>query len=209
MRRQSTAFLISAAFSGLIIGWILLSQRPADRLTPQATEMAQGNLNLDDARPPRPMDEARADALRTAVARDPEDTGARVELGNLYFDAERFVEAIVWFEQALELNPDDVDVSTDLGVSYYYTNQPERALEQLERALALDPKHPKTILNIGIVRAFGKQDLDGAEAAWQQVIEIAPDSPEARTAQEALDVIRAAHPGRGGTALSPPPDGGS
>ena len=209
MRGQSSAFLISAAFSGLIIGWILLSQRPADRLTPQPTETAQGNLNVDAARLPRPIDEARAEALRTAVARDPEDAEPRVELGNLYFDAERFVEAIVWFEQALGLNPHDVDVSTDLGVSYYYTNQPDRALEQLERTLALDPKHPKTILNIGIVRAFGKQDLDGAEAAWQQIIEIAPDSPEARTAQEALDTMRAAHPGRGDTALSPSPDGGS
>ena len=209
MRSQSIALLISVVFSGLIIGWILLSQRPADRLTPQATEMARGNLNVDDARLTRPIDEARADALRTTVERDPENAGARVELGNLYFDAERFVEAVSWFEQALELNPHDVDVSTDLGMSYYYTNQPDRALEQLERAIALDPKHQKTILNIGIVRAFGKQDLDGAEAAWQRVVEIAPESQEARTAQEALDTMRAVHPGRGDTALSPPPDGGS
>ena len=51
-------------------------------------------------------------------------------------------------------------MSTDLGVSYYYTNQPDRALAQFDRSLAINPKHTKTILNQGIVRAFGKQDLD-------------------------------------------------
>ena len=209
MRRKSIAFLMSAAFSGLIIGWILLSQRPADRLMPQAAETAQGNLDVDDTRPPPPLDEARVEVLRAAVERNPEDDGARVELANLYFDAERFDEAIILFEQALELNPRDVNVRTDLGVSYYFTNQPDRAIEQFERTLEVDPKHAKTILNMGIVRAFGKQDLDGAEAAWQQVIEFAPDSREARVAREALDAIRAAHSDREDTAVSAPPNGGS
>ncbi len=57
-----------------------------------------------------------------------------------------------------------MNVSTDLGVCYYYTNQPDKALEQFDHSLKLDPKHAKTLLNVGIVKAFGKQDLDGAEA---------------------------------------------
>ena len=32
-------------------------------------------------------------------------------------------------------------------------------------SLAIDPKHAKTILNVGIVKAFGKQDLEGARQA--------------------------------------------
>ena len=62
---------------------------------------------------------------------------------------------------------------------------------------------------MGIVRAYAKQDLDGAETAWQQVIEIAPDSPEARAAQEALEAIRAAHPDRGEATLDSSPGGGT
>ena len=75
-----------------------------------------------------------------------------------------------------------MNVSTDLGVSYYYTNQPDRALEQFMHSLKVEPEHVKTILNIGIVRAFGKQDLAGAAEAWVRVIAIAPDSPECRAA---------------------------
>ncbi len=53
-----------------------------------------------------------------------------------------------------------MDVSTDLAVAYYYTQQADRALAQLDHSLKIDPTHLKTLLNQGIIRAFGKQDLE-------------------------------------------------
>jgi tetratricopeptide (TPR) repeat protein len=88
-------------------------------------------------------------------------------------------------------------VSTDLGIAYYYSNQPDRALEQFDRSLAIDPKHSKTLLNIGVVRAFGKQDLEGAAKAWERVLEVAPNSEEATRARQGLEGIRSAHPEAG------------
>ena len=61
----------------------------------------------------------------------------------------------------------------------------------------------KTLLNIGVVKAFGKQDLAGAEEAWQQVMQLSPDSPEGQAAKRGLDSLRAAHPGS--TAPAPKP----
>ena len=84
-------------------------------------------------------------------------------------------------------------VSTDLGVSYYYNNQPDLAIKQLEHSLQVDPKHTKTLLNLGVVRAFGKQDLKGATEIWRRLVEIAPDSPEGRQAKQALDSLSSAH----------------
>jgi cytochrome c-type biogenesis protein CcmH/NrfG len=43
------------------------------------------------------------------------------------------------------------------------------------------------------VRAFGKQDLNGASASWEKVLQVAPNSDEARAARQALDGLRAAH----------------
>jgi tetratricopeptide (TPR) repeat protein len=134
-------------------------------------------------------------ALTMVVTNDPKNASARVQLGDVYFDAERYHDAITWYEEALKLDPKNVNASTDLGVSYYYTNQPDRALAQFERSLEIDSKHVKTLLNQGIVRAFGKQDLQGAAASWQQVIALAPDSPEGQAARRALDAMKSAHPG--------------
>jgi cytochrome c-type biogenesis protein CcmH/NrfG len=85
-------------------------------------------------------------------------------------------------------------------------NQPDRALAQFDRSLAVDPKHVKSLLNIGIVRAFGKQDLEGAAKVWQQVLDVAPNSEEARMAQQALQGLRSAHPagGPGSTPVEAP-----
>jgi len=137
----------------------------------------------------------------TVIKNDPKNAGAAVQLANTYFDAERYTDAIKWYEESLSLDPANPDASTDLGVSYYYTGQADRALQQFERSLKLDPRHTKTLLNQGIVLAFGKQDLAGAEAAWKQVVALAPDSPEGQAARRALEGITAA--GHAGGAATP------
>jgi tetratricopeptide (TPR) repeat protein len=104
----------------------------------------------------------------------------------------------------LKLDPKNVDASTDLGVSYYYVNQADRALQQFDYSLKLDPRHTKTLLNQGIVMAFGKQDLNAAAAAWQKVVDIAPNSPEGQAARRALEGVAAAHQQQGGAAAPAP-----
>jgi tetratricopeptide (TPR) repeat protein len=191
VRKDSVVFAVVGMFFGLLVGWIIGSQQ-----VPAAPSVApvQTATSAPPAQSAPTFDEARASSLRAAAERSPRDADARVQLGNLYFDAERYGEAVKWYEDAVRLAPRDVTASTDLGISYYYTNQPDRALTQFEQSLAIDPKHSKTLLNIGIVRAFGKQDLEGAAKAFQQVLEAAPGSTEARAAQQALDGIRSAHP---------------
>jgi hypothetical protein len=60
----------------------------------------------------------------------------------------------------------------------------------LDRALAVEPNHVKALLNQGIVRVRGKQDLVGAIESWEKVVEVAPDSEEARLARMGLEGIR-------------------
>ena len=200
MKAESIVFAIAGSLFGLIVGWILGSQQTLSsaRISApvpqqQAAAPAQGGA----AEQPPLLDENRVQATRTVAEQNPRDAQPRVELGNMYFDAERYNDAITWYEDALRLNPSDPNVSTDLGVAYYYTNQPDKAVAQFEKSLAIDPKHTKTLLNMGIVKAFGKQDLAGAAAAWEQVVALAPDSPEGQAAKKALEGLRSAHPTQG------------
>jgi len=204
MRADSIAFAISGMLFGVIVGWILGTQQSAGVGATAAAVAAPGPAPAAEGgrAPAAPLDQNRAQELMAAAANAPADPAPRVQLGNLYFDAERYTESVEWYEQALRLKGDDANVSTDLGVAYYYTDQPDKAIQQFERSLQIDPKHTKTMLNMGIVKAFGKQDLAGAAVAWQQVIAAAPQSPEAEAAKKALEGLQQAHPG--GPAAPPP-----
>ncbi len=205
MTKESVALGVAGVLFGFLAGWIIGAQQARPASAPLATSApaaASGGSaggasgGQAPAEPPR-LDQAKIDGLRTRAADNPRDAVVRAELGNAYFDAERYPEAITWYEAALGLEPKNVDVSTDLGVSYYYSNQADRALAQFERSLQIAPKHTKTMLNIGVVRAFGKQDLNGASAIWQQVVAIAPGSAEGRAAQRMIEAVRSAHPDTG------------
>jgi cytochrome c-type biogenesis protein CcmH/NrfG len=193
MRADAIVFGIAGSLFGLIIGWVLGSQQ-ATRSGPVSAPAAQAApaQQASAAPQPVPIDPARVTALQAAATKDPKDVQSRVQLGNMFFDAEQYPQSITWYEQAIAINPADPNVSTDLGVAYYYTNQPDKALAQFDKSLAVDPKHIKTLLNVGIVRAFGKQDLAGAGKAWQQVVDLSPDSPEGQAAKKGLEGIRSA-----------------
>jgi len=198
MKSDAIAFGIAGICFGLIAGWVIGSQQTAAR-PPAPAPAAASTSTAPSGQTTRAavLDETQVNALKSVADREPKNAKPRADLANLYFDAERYDDAIKWYTEALKLQPNDADVSTDLGVCYYYTNQPDKALAQFERSLAIDPKHAKTLLNIGIVRAFGKQDLAGATKAWQDVIKLAPDSPEGQAARRALDSLKSAHPGTG------------
>ena len=196
---------VAGVLLGLLAGWSIGSQQGGGQtIAPPPAVQQQTTAPPQGAAPPA-LDEGKVAQLRSEAERDPRNPQPRVELGNLYFDSERFEDAIRWYSDALAIDPRQVSVSTDLGIAYYYTNQPDKALEQFEKSLAIDPAHSKTLLNVGVVRAFGKQDLQGAARAWERVIEVAPNSPEAARAKQGLDGIRAAHPEAGGGSPSKPP----
>jgi tetratricopeptide (TPR) repeat protein len=200
VRLDSLVFAVAGVCFGLIAGWVIGAQYAQRSPARAPVTESSASAPASQAAAPAIVDENRAQTLRAIAERDQKNIESRVQLGNLYYDGERYDQAIPWYEQALKLDSTNADVSTDLGVSYYQTNQPDKALQQFEHSLKVNPKHVKTLLNIGVVRAFAKQDLEGATKAWKQVVELAPGSQEARVAQRALETISEAHPGVDGSA---------
>ena len=197
MRADSIVFAVAGVLFGVIVGWVLGSQQ-ARSTVPVAAPVAQAQAAAGQGAAAGsqavPLDQDRVRALTSVAEQNPKDAQPRVQLGNMFFDAEQYPQAISWYEQAVAINPQDPNLSTDLGVAYYYTNQSDKAIQQFEHSLSLDAKHTKTLLNMGIVRAFGKQDLDGARQAWEQVVAISPNSPEGQAAKKGLEGLQSAHP---------------
>ena len=183
MKSDAIAFGIAGVAFGLIAGWIIGTQQAGVRPSPATTVAASSSASASSRSTAAVLDENKVSAFKSVADREPKNPTPRVELGNLYFDAERYDDAITWYAEALKVAPNDPNVSTDLGISYFYTNQPDKALDQFAHSLK--------------VRAYGKQDLAGAQQAWEQVVQFAPDSVEAQQAKRALDALRSAHPASG------------
>jgi tetratricopeptide (TPR) repeat protein len=206
MKADSIAYVIAGICFGVILGWVIGTQQARRQGPVPTAQAAAGEGQSASAGNPRQapaLDEGRVQALTTIIKSDPKNVDALLQLGNTYFDAEQWDEAIQWYRRAVELDPKNADASTDLGVSLYYTNKADEALAQFEHSLKIDAKHTKTLLNKGIVLAFGKQDLKAAAAEWEKVVTLAPNSPEGQAARRALEGIAAAHAG-GGAAPSNP-----
>ena len=191
-RIEPLPLIVSLLFASGLMGWVVWSQRPVE---PEIVAEVAAPPAAETPSPPAvpPVDETRAADLRQAAEQAPADVQVRIDLGNLYFYAQRFEEAVPWYEAVLAREPEAVDVSTDLALAYYYLEDTDRALAQFDRSLEIDPAHPKTFLSIGMVRAFGNRDLDGAMAAWEEVVRVAPGTSEALAATEALESLRAVH----------------
>jgi len=134
--------------------------------------------------------------LKRQLQKNPGDVGLLVQLGNTYFDSNRYPESIEAYLKALALKPGNPDVLTDLGIMYRRNGQPEKAVECFKKAALLSPKHPQSRMNLGIVLFFDLKDPEGAREALEEFIKVAGDSPEADSAKALITQIEAGSLGK-------------
>ncbi|GEJ55268.1 tetratricopeptide repeat protein [Anaeromyxobacter diazotrophicus] len=126
------------------------------------------------------------------VAQDPKNAQAWIALGNDYFDTKQRQKSVDAYARALELKPNDPDVLTDQGVMYRELGAFDKAVANFKKASQLDPRHVQSVYNLGVVYAFDLKDRDQALAAWRRVVDIAPTSPQAAQARQAMADLQGA-----------------
>jgi len=165
---------VAGVLLGVIVGYIIGTRHP-----PDIAALAPASVVADAAPPPALVTESDLQVYRDMLVRDPKNAKAAEGLANKLYDARRYAEAIPYYRQALESEPRNVNTSTDLATAMYYAGQPDEALAQLQKSLAIDTRHAQTLFNIGIVKRDGKDDPKGAVEAWQRLLDVAPDYPDA------------------------------
>ena len=129
---------------------------------------------------PTPVPRSSADrsnaiaALEREVAANPSNVAAWINLGNNYFDADQYEKSIQAYKKALALTPNNADVWTDLGVMYRRSGRPQEALKAFDKAIEVDPKHESSRFNKGIVLMHDLNDIKGAIAAWEELLQVNP-----------------------------------
>lgn len=123
--------------------------------------------------------------LREVIAADDKVIDAWFMLGNQYFQAGRYDEAIGYFKKTLELKPDYDLPLINLANAYRALGQIDAALAGYEHYLRIDPKNPYVRYQMGEIY-MDRQDLAAAEREFRKALEI---DPKTATAQVALGAV--------------------
>ena len=137
--------------------------------------------------------------LANQANQNPKDPEAALKLANYLYDQRQYDKSIEWYQRVVALEPKNVNARTDMGTAYFYTGRAQDALQEYRKSLEIDPKHEPTLLNMIIVNLEGTHDVAAAQAAWERLRKVNPNSPQLASMKEKIDVAR----GQGSSAAPP------
>ena len=128
--------------------------------------------------------------VREMIGDDTTDFPALSTLGNLYFDAKMYEEAIVWYRKALRVQPENLNVLTDMAIMYRTLHMHDSAAVILRHVVALDSTWQQAWFNLGVIYGFDLKEYPAAIEAWTRYLTLDPNSeyaPQVRQEIERLE----------------------
>lgn len=178
--RVRVSTCVAGMFLTLVLGMYLGTLLPgvlADMQHAGHEQASVENASLPVENPPvqktSPLDKDVARLEQKALA-NPNSAEDWINLGNIYFDAQRPQDSINAYEHGLALAPDNPDALTDMGIMYREIGKYDKALECFRKAIAISPGHQNAMFNEGVVLAMDLHKKDEAVAVWKRLLEISP-----------------------------------
>lgn len=184
--QKSFAILLVVVLAALVVSMIynirLLNKASGKEVVHQQEAMQNPHATQQAVT----IDENKIKEFEDHIKAHPGDPAPVVDLANYYFDHGMFDKAIAYYENALVIRKDQPEVWIDKGVAHFNLRQLNEAEDCFKKALQFNPAHPKALYNLGIVYHM-KNDMQKLVEVWQELIQKAPDSPEAKQAMRFLD----------------------
>lgn len=137
-----------------------------------------------------PIDTERVAELMALVEQDPKNAEATFELGEIFFLGGEWQSGIDWFTKLLQLDPTNVHALTDIGTANFNLGKYDDSKVAWLKAKEIDPNDEQVHYNLGFLYANVEPvDFAAASAEWQAVVQLAPGSDLANTAQVHLDSL--------------------
>lgn len=189
-QRKSPLRLLAAAALLLGMGWAVYTLGDTSGLPEGHPSVSQSAAAVEAT-----LDEVKVAELTARIDADPSDTASVRALAEEYFRVGRYADSALWQARIVERAPDDVDARLILGVAYFNDGQLDAAEAQWTRAAELAPTSPDPWYNLGFLfLSRNPPDYERVESAWRKVIQLAPDSDIARTAQNHLERLASPSP---------------
>ena len=124
---------------------------------------------------------------------DPDNAALLVQVGTIYHTTHQFTTAAVYYGKAAQADPANVAIRSKLAASLFRGGDADGAIAQLNQALRNSPTDANSLFNLGLIRWQGKQDAQGALAAWQLLLKSNPQlSPDRKaTVRRLIADVRA------------------
>ena len=119
----------------------------------------------------------RAQEIRSALEKDPENPKLLAALGNALYDREDWDGAIKAYEKARRKAAADPNLLSDLGAAYRNRGEFKRAVALFEKARAADPDHWESLLNLVLINAFDTRDSVAARRHFTELKRRYPEIP--------------------------------
>ena len=182
-KARAAIVLVTCLVAGIAGGWLIRGlQRPVVNGSVAAATVPVPTINdkTMDAKAPaaarlEEIADAQAAPLLNKLKSNPNDPELLTSVGNLYYDAQQYPNAIQFYKRVLEVKPADTAVRTDMGTAYWYMGNADLAIAEFNKALDDVPNNPNTLFNRGLVRWKGKSDRAGAIADWNQLLATNPN----------------------------------
>jgi cytochrome c-type biogenesis protein CcmH/NrfG len=129
---------------------------------------------------------------KSILGKDPNNLQALANLGNAYFDTDRYQDAIETYSKALAIDPRNPDVRTDRGIMYRKLKQFDKAVEDFRRAARDDSKHLNSRFNLGVTLRNDMNDYPGAIQAWEDFLKVvSPGDERATMVKQEIEAVTA------------------
>ncbi|MBR9987688.1 MAG: tetratricopeptide repeat protein [Desulfosarcina sp.] len=151
-------------FGGALGGILFCGHYAHDPLASGSGSMAQTSF------------QGQIERLEQEARKNPSNTKAWIELGNLCFDSGRYAKAMEAYGRALECNPQDTDVRIDLGVLQRLTGRPMEAIASFDRVISQDLKNETARLYKAIVLKEDLNDREGAVRVLEKIVRMNPSA---------------------------------
>ncbi|MFB3815836.1 MAG: tetratricopeptide repeat protein [Terriglobales bacterium] len=186
---QAYVMAVICLLIGMAVGYFLRGSDAA-RMTQTTPTAAPANVPFGQQQVTpeqlKHMADKQAEPLLTRLKSTPKDPVLLANIGNVYYDAQQYNDAINYYQQSLQYAPNDPNVITDMATCYWYLGDADKALAGFDRSLKINPTHAGTLFNVGIVKWQGKGDIDGAVAAWQKLLDTNPGYPDRDRVKELI-----------------------
>ena len=189
MKKKIAFLAIGIAFAlGFLTGSIVSILKRAKGIESSMTDLmtqrsvAKGTISIELME--------KIEDLKETVREDPKNLAAWLKLGDIYFDYNRYREAIEAYSHYLSIKPEDSDIRTKMGMMLRGLEDFDGAIEAFRKAAQMNPRHAESRFQLGVLFLQEKKDVKGAITTWENYLQVSPKSERANWVKAEIERLK-------------------